>query len=75
MGKKYRKNWANCVTKYAKNEPEKMEQEMGDVFFALVNYARFIGVNPKMRWSARTKNSSPASNSWRKKSRPPEKTW
>ncbi|HTF04990.1 MAG TPA: nucleoside triphosphate pyrophosphohydrolase [Bacteroidia bacterium] len=26
---------------------EKMEDEMGDVFFALINYARFIGVNPE----------------------------
>ncbi len=25
---------------------EKMEDEMGDLFFALVNYARYIGVNP-----------------------------
>lgn len=29
------------------NHAEKTEQEMGDVFFALVNYARFIGVNPE----------------------------
>lgn len=29
------------------NRPDKIEQEMGDVFFALVNYARFIGVNPE----------------------------
>lgn len=29
------------------NNTDKMEQEMGDVFFALVNYARFIGVNPE----------------------------
>lgn len=31
----------------AENHTEKMEQEMGDVFFSLVNYARFIGVNPE----------------------------
>jgi XTP/dITP diphosphohydrolase len=31
----------------AENQTDKMEQEMGDVFFALVNYARFIGVNPE----------------------------
>lgn len=26
---------------------EKLESEVGDVFFALVNYARFLGVNPE----------------------------
>ena len=26
---------------------EKLEGEIGDVFFALVNYARFLGVNPE----------------------------
>ena len=26
---------------------EKLEQELGDVFFALTNYARFLGVNPE----------------------------
>ena len=25
---------------------EKIEAELGDVFFSLVNYARFLGVNP-----------------------------
>ena len=24
-----------------------MEKEMGDVFFSLVNYARFLGINPE----------------------------
>ncbi len=28
-------------------DQEKMEHEMGDLIFALVNYARFIGVNPE----------------------------
>ncbi len=27
--------------------PEKQMEEMGDVFFALINYARFIGINPE----------------------------
>jgi XTP/dITP diphosphohydrolase len=31
----------------AVNDKDKTEQEMGDVFFALVNYARFVGVNPE----------------------------
>ena len=29
-----------------KNNEEKLEEEMGDLFFSLVNYSRFIGVNP-----------------------------
>nr|NQU94338.1 nucleoside triphosphate pyrophosphohydrolase [Bacteroidota bacterium] len=28
-------------------DPEKMEKEFGDLLFSLVNYARFIGVNPE----------------------------
>lgn len=28
-------------------DPELMEKEMGDVFFALINYARFSGINPE----------------------------
>jgi len=28
------------------NDKEKIEAELGDVFFSLVNYARFLGVNP-----------------------------
>ena len=31
----------------AGNSVEKIENELGDVFFALVNYARFLGVNPE----------------------------
>lgn len=30
-----------------KESKEKLEDEMGDVFFALVNYARFLGINPE----------------------------
>ena len=29
-----------------KNDIAKIEEEMGDLFFSLVNYSRFIGVNP-----------------------------
>lgn len=29
------------------NDQDKMEHELGDLLFALVNYARFIGVNPE----------------------------
>ncbi|MCX7875966.1 MAG: nucleoside triphosphate pyrophosphohydrolase [Melioribacteraceae bacterium] len=28
-------------------DKEKLEEEMGDVFFALTNYARFLGINPE----------------------------
>ncbi len=31
----------------AENDPARMEDELGDVFFVLVNIARFIGVNPE----------------------------
>lgn len=30
----------------SKQDPEAMEEELGDLFFVLVNIARFIGVNP-----------------------------
>ena len=29
------------------NDEEKMEQEFGDLMFSMVNYARFIGINPE----------------------------
>ncbi|MDG4945920.1 nucleoside triphosphate pyrophosphohydrolase [Weeksellaceae bacterium KMM 9713] len=28
-------------------DPDLMEKEMGDVFFSLINYARYIGINPE----------------------------
>ncbi len=31
-----------------KNDQEKMEQEFGDILFSLVNYARFVGINPEV---------------------------
>ena len=31
----------------SREDKPKIEQELGDLFFALVNYARFIGVNPE----------------------------
>lgn len=30
-----------------KNNPSKIENEFGDVFFSLINYARFAGINPE----------------------------
>lgn len=30
-----------------KGDMDKLEREMGDVFFSLTNYARYIGINPE----------------------------
>ena len=30
-----------------KKETKKMEAEMGDLFFSLINYARFVDINPE----------------------------
>ncbi|MEN8192709.1 MAG: nucleoside triphosphate pyrophosphohydrolase [Bacteroidota bacterium] len=30
----------------SENDLDKLEEEMGDLFFSLVNYSRFIGINP-----------------------------
>jgi MazG family protein len=30
-----------------KNEPEEVEKELGDVLFAIINYARFVNVDPE----------------------------
>jgi XTP/dITP diphosphohydrolase len=31
----------------AQNNKEKMEDELGDVFFSLINYARFLNIDPE----------------------------
>jgi XTP/dITP diphosphohydrolase len=31
---------------HAETDPDKKEQELGDVFFSLINYARISGINP-----------------------------
>jgi XTP/dITP diphosphohydrolase len=31
----------------AQNDREKMEDELGDVFFSLINYARFLKIDPE----------------------------
>ena len=37
-----------CQMSNVKSEVnEKLESEVGDVFFALVNYTRFLGINPE----------------------------
>ncbi len=37
----------NQITKNEYNLHDRLEDEIGDVFFALVNYARFLGINPE----------------------------
>lgn len=37
----------NSNLKTDENIPEKLENEIGDVFFALVNYSRFLEINPE----------------------------
>ena len=34
-------------TEIKENRPENIEDEFGDVLFSMVNYARFLGVNPE----------------------------
>ncbi len=34
-------------TEVEANDSEKMEKELGDVLFSIINYARFIGINPE----------------------------
>ena len=34
-------------TEVEANDAEKMEKELGDVLFSIINYARFIGINPE----------------------------
>lgn len=38
------------------NDRLRLEDEFGDVLFAMVNYARFLGSIPRPRWSAPTEN-------------------
>ena len=35
------------LTLEVQNKSNKIEEEFGDVLFSLINYARFIGVNPE----------------------------
>lgn len=37
---------------------EELESEIGDVFFALVNYARFLGIHPEMPYAEQMRSSS-----------------
>ncbi|WP_317127628.1 MazG nucleotide pyrophosphohydrolase domain-containing protein, partial [Chryseobacterium sp. CH1] len=34
------------ISRYVETDLDKKEQELGDVFFSLINYARISGINP-----------------------------
>lgn len=44
---KVREELGELQAEVQKGNQEKMLDELGDVFFALINYARFIGINPE----------------------------
>lgn len=41
------KKLRKCITQKKKESKQELEVEIGDVFFALTNYARFLGINPE----------------------------
>ena len=44
---KVREELAEMEQEQQSGNPEALEAEMGDVFFSMVNYARFLGINPE----------------------------
>ncbi len=44
---KVQEELAEFKTEVDKNNKEKMEEEFGDVMFSLINYARFLDINPE----------------------------
>ena len=45
--RKFEEEVAELQREVARNNHAMVEKEMGDVFFSLVNYARFLGINPE----------------------------
>ena len=45
--KKVKEELNEFETEAKKNDRKKMEEEFGDVLFSLINYARFVGINPE----------------------------
>lgn len=43
---KVKEEWQEMQEEITKQDQEKIEQEFGDVLFALVNYAKFLKINP-----------------------------
>lgn len=44
--KKYQEEWGELQEEVHNKDAEKIEEEFGDVLFSLINYARFLNVNP-----------------------------
>ena len=44
---KFQEEIEEFQTEEKKNDSEKMEEEFGDVLFSLVNYSRFVNINPE----------------------------
>lgn len=45
---KIEEEWGEFKEAYVEGDRKRMEEEIGDLLFALVNLARFIGVNPEL---------------------------
>src|SRR5699024_8132026 len=43
---KLREEWRELQTEINNNNPQQIEEEFGDVVFSLINYARFLKINP-----------------------------
>jgi len=49
---------AELQVEIAANNQDKIEAEFGDVLFSMINYARFLNVNPEDALERTNKNSS-----------------
>ena len=47
MGRRFKKNFKSCTRKVKANTVEEKELEFGDVLFSLINYSRFIDLDPE----------------------------
>ena len=45
----------NFAEFHAETNPEKKEQELGDVFFSLINYAKFLVLMQTLLWNDQSK--------------------
>lgn len=44
---KVKEEWGEFTEEVTHNDTEKMEEEFGDLLFSLINYARFLKINPE----------------------------